>query len=82
MSPGETICMKCQIIFLEKNKKNLINLARKVIIRKCLCEKKKKGLLLTQCIYILYHFQQLSFDEATKIVLLEINAEKKHKEGI
>ena len=27
MSPKETICMKCQILFSGKNKKNIINLS-------------------------------------------------------
>ena len=27
LSPKETICMKCQILFSEKNKKNIINLS-------------------------------------------------------
>ena len=27
LSPGETICMKCQILFYRKNKKRIVNLS-------------------------------------------------------
>ena len=81
--------MKCQILFYGENKKillicRLLNLpiAWRMIILKCLCGKKKRlqnyafpDLFILPC-------QGLSFDKATKIVLLEIYANKKQIERL
>ena len=79
--------MKCQILFYGKNKKNLINLssaesAHNVVSNNTQMSVRKKKVLQKytfpeQWIYLFHPFQSLSFDEATKFMLLEIYANKK-----
>ena len=39
LNPMETICMKCQILFSEKNKKNIINLSSSELAKRAVTVK-------------------------------------------